>query len=124
MEATLLRSCLSFPKFNFVLRSCPPSHIQQSAKDFDSLMRDALSDLAGGPLSDWVWKRATLPSSMGGLNLRSASLHASAAFISSLDQCQPLITRETYCHFSSPDRSHFCSRQSGYTTKLDFIRGH
>ena len=30
---------------------------------------------------------------MGGLNLRSASLHASAAFISSLDQCQPLITR-------------------------------
>ena len=93
MEATLLRSCLSFPKFNFVLRSCPPSHIQQSAKDFDSLMRDALSDLAGGPLSDWVWKRATLPSSMGGLNLRSASLHASAAFISSLDQCQPLITR-------------------------------
>ena len=56
-------------------------------------MRDALSDLAGGPLSDWVWKRATLASSMGGLNLRSASLHASAAFISSLDQCQPLTTR-------------------------------
>ncbi len=91
MEATLLRSCLAMPKFNFSLRSCPPSYITSATKAFDNLMRDSLSDLAGCPLSDWAWKKATLPCSMGGLNLRSASLHAPAAYISSLDQSLHLV---------------------------------
>ena len=47
METTLLRSCLSLPKFNFALRTCPPSAIQVSTAAFDNLMRDSLSDLAG-----------------------------------------------------------------------------
>ena len=57
-----------------VLRTCPPTAIQQATLAFDSLIRETLSDLAGGPLSDWAWKKASLPSSFGGLNLRSASL--------------------------------------------------
>ncbi len=61
MKTTLLRSCLSLPKFNFALRSCPPAHIQLATTAFDALMRN----LAGGPLSDWAWKKAFLPSSMG-----------------------------------------------------------
>ena len=93
METTLLRSCLSFTKFNFVLRCCPPTFINNATLAFDDLMRDTLCDLAGGPLSDWAWKKATLPSSMGGLNLRSAHLHAPAAFISSLNQCNSLISQ-------------------------------
>ena len=93
METTLLRSCLSLPKFNFSLRTCPPTAIQQATLAFDSLIRETLSDLAGGPLSDWAWKKASLPSSLGGLNLRSASLHAPAAFISSFTQFGSLITR-------------------------------
>ena len=91
--ATLLRSCLSLPKFNFSLGTCPPTAIQQATLAFDSLIRETLSDLAGGPLSDWAWKKASLPSSLGGLNLRSASLHAPAGFISSLTQSSSLITR-------------------------------
>ena len=86
METTLLHSCLSMPKFNFTLRSCPPSYIQQATSAFDVLMRESLSDLAGGPLSDWAWHKASLPSSLGGLNIRSANLHAPAAYISSLAQ--------------------------------------
>ena len=54
METTLLRSCLSLPKFNFILRSCLPSRTYQASKAFDTLMRDALSDLTGAPLSDWL----------------------------------------------------------------------
>ena len=93
IETTLLRSCLSFTKFIFVLRCCPPTFINNATLAFDDLMRDTLRDLAGGPLSDWAWKKATLPSSMGGLNLRSAHLHAPAAFISSLNQCNSLISQ-------------------------------
>ena len=95
MEITLLRSCLSLPKFNFSLRTCPPTAIQQATLAFDSLIRETLSDLAGGLLSNWAWRKASLPSALGGLNLRSASLHAPAAFISSLTQSGSLITRIT-----------------------------
>ena len=38
METTLLCSCLSLPKFNFALRACPPSSIQESTAAFDDLM--------------------------------------------------------------------------------------
>ena len=54
-------------------------------------MREALSDLAGSPLPDWAWLKASLPSSLGGFNIRKASLHAPAAYISSFHQVQPLI---------------------------------
>ena len=46
---------------------------------FDDLVREALSDLVGSPLPDWAWLKASLPSSLGGLNIRKASLHAPAA---------------------------------------------
>ena len=91
METTLLRSCLSFPKVAFALRTCPPRHINGATEAFDAVMREALSDLAGGPLSDWSWMKATLPSSLGGLNVRVASLHALAAFIGSLNKSRTLV---------------------------------
>ena len=93
MEATLLRSCLSLPKVAFALRTSPPSHIQQATLAFDNTMLEALSDLAGGPLPEWSWLKASLPSSLGGLNIRRASLHAPAAYISSLVQSRPLVAR-------------------------------
>ena len=33
---------------------------------FDNLIREALEDITGGPLSDWSWAKANLPCSMGG----------------------------------------------------------
>ena len=33
-------------------------------------MREALSDMTGSPLPDWVWLKASLPPSLRGLNLR------------------------------------------------------
>ena len=55
-------------------------------------MRESLSDLVGAPLSDWAWLKASLPSSLGGLNMRSATLHTPSAYVSSLDQSQLLMT--------------------------------
>ena len=56
-------------------------------------MLEALSDLAGGPLPEWAWLKASLPSSLGGLNIRWASLHATATYVCSLDQWELLIAR-------------------------------
>ena len=92
METALLRSCLSLPKLAFILRCCPPTLILNALKSFDGLMREALSDLVGSPLSDWAWLKASLPSSSGGLNIRRATLHAPATYIGSFSQAQPLVS--------------------------------
>ena len=93
METTILRSCLALPKVSFALRSCPPSHLKEATSTFDHAMLDAVSDLAGGPLPNWSWKKASLPSSSGGLGVRRASLHAPAAYLGSLDQTKHLVSR-------------------------------
>ena len=59
---------------------------------FDLSMFDSLSDLVGGSLSDWSWLKASLPISLGGLGVRRASSHASAAFVGSLDQSRELVS--------------------------------
>ena len=81
METTLLRSCFALPKFSYLLCTCPPTHISKATMDFDVAMREALESILGGPLSGWSWLKASLPSSRGGVNLRSVSLHAPAAFL-------------------------------------------
>ena len=84
LQTTLLRSCLSFPKISYILRTCPPSHILQATRNFDTAIRGSLEDILGGPCPEWSGLKASLPSSHGGLNLRDASLHAPAAFVRSL----------------------------------------
>ena len=46
------------------------------------MMREALETILGGLLDKWSWLKASLPSSRGGVNLRSTSLHAPSAFVS------------------------------------------
>ena len=65
MEVTLLRQCLSFPKIAFSLRSCPPELSRDATSSVDDFVRDALSDMAGRPISDWSWLKASLPISRG-----------------------------------------------------------
>ena len=86
MESTLLRHCLSLPKIFYSLRTCPPDFVREATTVFDDLIRDTLSDIAGGPLSDWSWRKASLPVSLGGLGLRNASTTAPAAYISSTSE--------------------------------------
>ena len=89
MECTILRYCLALPKISFALRSCPPQHAKNAISEsaFDFSMLEALSDLAGGPLPNWSWLKASLPASLGGLGVRRASFHAT---IGSLDQSKHL----------------------------------
>ena len=93
LEITLLCSCFALPKISFVLCTCPPSYVCEAAKDFDNAMRESLESIVGGPVSEWSWLKASLPSSRGGINLRSVSLHATAAFMGSSSDCRPLVER-------------------------------
>ena len=94
MECTILRYCLALPKISFaLLRSCPPQHVKNAISAFDFSMLEALSDLAGGPLPNWSWLKASLPASLGGLGICQASFHATAAYIGSLDQSKQLVAR-------------------------------
>ncbi len=61
METTRLRSYLGLPKVSFSLRTCPPDNIKQATVTFDEALREAVSDQAGSPLSDWAWLKASLP---------------------------------------------------------------
>ena len=91
LETTILRSCLALPKVTYVLRTCPPSHIVGATRDFDMAIREAFEGILGGPCPEWSWLKASLPSSRGGINLRSAAVHAPAAFIASTTSCKVLV---------------------------------
>ena len=92
METALLRSCLSLPKVAHLIRTCSPDVIQGALETFDGLMREAVSDLAGCSLSNWAWLKSSLPSSLGSLNIRHATLYAPAAFIGSFQQSESIIS--------------------------------
>ena len=74
------------------LTICPLNYIRDAICSFDLILFETLSDLTGGLFSDWSWSQAFLPISIGGLGVHRASLYASAAFISSLDQFKKLVS--------------------------------
>ena len=92
METALLKSCLAFPKISFSLRTGPPSYIRDATDSFDTLMLKSLSDLVGGFLPDWSWTKASLPNSLGGLNICRLSLHSPAENIGSVSSTQLLVS--------------------------------
>ena len=64
-------------------RCTPPSVAMEGLHLFDEKVRQTFSDSMCIDPSDLVWQHAQLSLSRGGLGLRSASLHSSAAFMSS-----------------------------------------
>ena len=93
METALLRSRLAFPKVVFPFRTCPPHYLNHALEEFDNTIRESLEAILAGTIPAWSWLKASLPSSRGGLSLRSASLHAPAAFLGSMTQTESLIEK-------------------------------
>ena len=60
--------------------------MQKVYDEFDQLQYSALESIIGAPLPNLAKQQASLPVSFSGLGLRSASTHASAAFLSSVAQ--------------------------------------
>ena len=69
LEYVLLHSCLSLPKFSFILPTCSPSLIEGAIWQFDNASRDAVTWIIGAPFSEWAWQKASLLVSLGGLGL-------------------------------------------------------
>ena len=90
-EFSLLRSCLSLPKFMFVLKAVDTTPYQLLLQDFDGITRDALNRVLAVPVTDLQWDQAKLPVTKGGLGLRAAEDHAPAAYATSYLSSQPLV---------------------------------
>ena len=80
----LLRHCASFCRIAYSSRVTPPGLHRDSLEAFDSDVRKCLEHMCTGPLTAEAWAQATLGTSVGGLGLRLAWLHAPAAYIASL----------------------------------------
>ena len=91
MEYQLLKSCFSFPKVAFSLRTVDTSHHQQFRQSFDWAVRQALEAILGTPLTSSQWTQASLPVAKGWLGLRLADSHGAAAFLSSYGASQLLV---------------------------------
>ena len=75
----------------YTLRTCKPASLIDIYKRFDNIQLTALEDILSTSLTHSARLQASLPVSMGGLGLRSASSHASAAYLSSLAQTKPIV---------------------------------
>ena len=93
IEFHLLRTCLSLPKINHLLRTVPPGKATQKRYLFDQCLRRSLDILSHSSLSDEAWCQASLPITLGGLGLREAQSVSSLAFIGSCNSSRDLVKR-------------------------------
>ena len=84
----LLRSCASFGKIVFALKTTPFEMHKEALEDFDSAVRASFEDLSGLRPNSSQWEQATLAMRQGGIGLRRACRHASAAFCASAFACK------------------------------------
>jgi hypothetical protein len=91
MEYTLLRSCFSFPKFSYALRTVDCTKHGEILKNFDLAVKETLEATLGAPLPPAQWAQASLPTQHGGLGLRSAAAHGAAAYLASVGAVASLV---------------------------------
>ena len=79
----LVRSCAGFCRLVYSARVvCPDAH-QPALQEFDSIIKETISDLTGLSFSDRQWAQAGRSFKTAGLGLRSGSRHAACAYLSS-----------------------------------------
>ena len=126
LETTLLR--MSRPPQILLHPSHHPSELHRAGSQ--GFLRGSEGDaggIVGIPITEWSWLKASLPSSRGGINLRSASLHAPAAYLASASCSQELVGKMLGCPSgcSPPHRvGSRCSLRFRLTTILAGLGGH
>ncbi|KAL5487427.1 hypothetical protein EMCRGX_G020024 [Ephydatia muelleri] len=104
---SLLRHCASFCKLIHLARGTPSKSAVEALKDFDLAVANCFTKCTGLDLSVDAWKQAQLSPRRGGLGLRPLSLHALAAFISSLCSSEsatplhPHLTAQSFYFYST-----------------------
>ena len=103
IEYTLLRSCFSFPKFAFALRTVDNTSHEEILEDFDQTVKQSVEDVLGTPLPPVQWDQASLPLSLGGLGLKRATKHAAATYLASVGDAELLVHQDMRGHHQRPD---------------------
>ena len=85
----LLKNSIAMQKLLYVLRTSP-CFDNPLLDIFDDTLRRGLSLVLNVELNDKQWKQANLPVHMGGLEVRSAGMLASSAFLASAAATLPL----------------------------------
>jgi len=80
----LIRHCASFCKLVYSARAVPPAAHYPALEEFSGDLRKALEGILGDDMPELSWQQAQLGIVHGGLGLRGAAQHASAAFVSSV----------------------------------------
>ena len=84
VAVTLLRMCGSFCRMVHIARVTPPSLASDALRSSDEEVQRCFALCTAIEVPNGAWCQAQLGLKFGGLGLRSASLHAAAAFIASL----------------------------------------
>ena len=105
---SLLRMCGGYCKFFHLARTTPTSLCSDSLKLFDEEVRHCFASCLAVDVPDTQWHQAQLCPKLGGLGLRSLSLHSCAAFISSLAASD----------LGSPDNIHLQQAVSHFNTQV------
>ena len=83
----LLKSCISFCRAVFLMRTVPSTHIRQGLRNFDRLVMETLAGIIGFVGEASCYDQVSLATKRGGLGLRSAEHHAEAAYCTSIEAC-------------------------------------
>ena len=105
----LLRACAGVCKVMQSMRMTPPKLHANALSDFDGRVRETFCHIIGAMPNNEQWEQATCGLACAGLGLRQASLHAPAAFLSSI--CD---SRER-CHSLDDDFSLRADDPSSFT---------
>ncbi len=90
---TLLRSSLSSPRFQYLLRTAPTfSHVAELT-EIDEFYRHTLEEITNNKLSDNSWIQGSLPMAYAGLGIRRTVDLAHPAYFSSVFQSEDLSNR-------------------------------
>ena len=87
----MLKNSCAIPKLTYLLRSSPAFRQVDLLRDFDFLVRNALSSITNVDFSDVGWTQASLPVRSGGLGIRKTVDIALPCFISSVISAHPLV---------------------------------
>ena len=92
----IIKSCLGTPKLTYSLRTLAPrDDYNKTLSVFDEGLRDALSFIAGSPVTDNAWWQACLPIALGGLGIRRAADQHRPAYIGSVVATRHLVEQLT-----------------------------
>lgn len=87
---SLLRCCISSPKFIYLLRSCPSFLHPNNLSEIDEVFRSTLERICNIKMNSSMWNQASLPFANGGMGIRKISDLAVPAHFSSLYKSRKL----------------------------------